>query len=175
MFVEFEITKWPGTIEEKGPEKEAVGEEAEEMAETPEIPQLGLAAKYKVTPEMLKVAGRRPVGSWCPRCGSGEVKVAMKGDSGHGKCSECDGVHHISVKVDESKDLWARIAWWDHQFKNFAMKEAQSTVQGNKIVEKRAKLEKALRETKKTQEFAKADLAGKAAIIANLHDKGLIG
>jgi ribosomal protein L37AE/L43A len=128
------------------------------------MPEVGLAASFKVTPEMVKLAGNKPVGSFCPHCGSDKVKLAAARDHHVGKCSKCDGAYRIDayVNTENPKELLARVAWKDRN----VSKAAKARVEAANIKAKQAKLE---------QKFAKADVAGKAQIIAKLADQGLIG
>jgi ribosomal protein L37AE/L43A len=176
--VKIEVVTWPDSIEEKSPDK---GDQGEDMgAEAAPggaggipMPEVGLAASFKVTPEMVKLAGNKPVGSFCPHCGSDKVKLTAAKDHHVGKCVKCDGAYRIDAYVNTSnpKELVARIAWKD---RNVA-KAAKARVEAANIKAKKAKLVSALKQAKLEEKFAKADVAGKAHIIAKLADQGLIG
>lgn len=174
--VRLDMDNWPGTIQEKTPEK---GEgEMGGMAEEPgmgmggeesegmEVPPVGVAASFKVTPEMVKVAGNKPIGSYCPKCGSSKVKLAKAEEATACHCESCKKDYTVESFVDQdSNELWARVEWQEP-----APKAAKSNVET-----KRASLENALKGKGWTAKFAGADLKGKADIIAILHDEKLLG
>ena len=169
--VKIDVDTWPGAIEEKTPAKGEEGEEAglgEEGGEIPPagLPPVGVAASYKVTPETIKKAGK-PVGRFCPHCGSDKVAVAAKDGCGSGSCEVCKGRYEFDTFVDtKTKDIYARLEWQDRGRKSvFAAKKPACN-------SKKAKLEAALRNKGLVAKFAGADVAGKANIIADLHDEG---
>ena len=177
--VKIEVVTWPDSIEEKSPDKgdEVEGEEmgaeaAPGGAGGIPMPEVGLAASFKVTPEMVKLAGNKPVGSFCPHCGSDKVKLSATKDHHVGKCSKCAGAYRIDAYVDANnpRELMARIAWKDRN----VVKAAKARIAAASIKSKKAKLVAALKKSKLEQKFAKADVAGKAHIIAKLADQGLI-
>jgi hypothetical protein len=165
--VSLDIKNWPGSIEEKTPE--AGGDEAGGI----EMPEIGLAQAFRITPEMVKKAGNKPVGSRCPHCASDKVKLAMSDGSGRGKCEKCSGEYRIDTYVNSgSKELWGRVEWMDRNAAKLAARRAESM---RKTAGKKAELGKALSAKGLAAKFAKASVAGKAEIVAALHNEGLIG
>jgi len=174
--VKIDMDTWPGSIEEKNPaekaemEEEGLGEEGGEIPPAG-LPPVGIAASYKVTPEMVKKAGseKSPIGRFCPHCGSSKVKLAAKAGSGNGTCESCKGAYGFDTFVQEgTNDIWARIEWQDRGRKSrFAAKPKACNP-------KKAKLEAALKSKGLVKKFASADVAGKAKIIADLHDEGVL-
>jgi ssDNA-binding Zn-finger/Zn-ribbon topoisomerase 1 len=164
-------SEWPGTIKDKGPgEGEEGGDEGLPGLEGGggmEMPQVGVAASFKVTPEMVKIAGNKPLGSYCPRCGSGRVELKAKSGSGDGKCLSCTSSYRVDSYVDRDdfSQLWASIKWTD---------APQPKKASCALPVKKAKLELALKSGGLIGKFGSADLGGKAKIIAELHDKGLL-
>lgn len=179
--VRVDMDNWPGTIEEKSPDKGdgempgMPGEGGEEIGgmggegEGMEVPPVGVAASFKVTPEMVKVAHNKPIGSFCPRCGSSKVELSTKMGNGDGKCCSCASSYKVESYIDQSNkgELWARIEWLDGKPTRKAAKTG--------LAAKKASLEKALKDSGMTGKFASADFNGKAAIIAKLHNEKLLG
>jgi hypothetical protein len=128
---------------------------------------------------MVKIANGKPIGTFCPHCGSNKTKLAMKRGAGKGTCAGCGGTYSIETLVDVSdKSLGARIAWTDmHVTKLAAQKFKQQRLAQKaqkEMLQKKATLTQALRKSGFTAKFAKADVSGKAQIIATLADKGLL-
>lgn len=176
--VSVNVDTWPSTIEDTTPKKngEEDGEEdggVGDMAggEGMEMPPMGLAASFKVTPEMIKIAGNKPIGSYCPHCGSSKVKLVAKAGCVKGNCQYCDGSYRVDCFVDTaSNDMWAKLAWQDKGFARFASKT--NVVAANKAKQK--ELVQALSKSGLTLKFARADATGKAKIIGHLIGKGLL-
>lgn len=187
--VNLRMKGWPDTIQEKGPEgeggeleeglEEGIGEM--EGGEGIEMPEVGLAATYRITPEMVKTAGNKPVGSYCPHCGSGEVKISSSKHSG--ACKSCGGRYRIDTYVDtESKELIGRIAWVDRMVKKYAEKKAEKAKQQKFAARSRSKktasrldsLATALKAKGWTKKFARADINAQADMVAQLAEQGLI-
>jgi ribosomal protein L37AE/L43A len=178
--VKIEVPTWPDSIEEKSPDKgdkgdegdEEMGAEAAPGAGGIPMPEVGLAASFKVTPEMVRLAGNKPVGSFCPHCGSDKVKISANKEHHTGKCSKCAGAYRIDAYVNTSnpKELVARIAWKDRN----VVKAAKARIEAASIKSRKTKLVSALKAAKLEEKFAKADVAGKAKIIAKLADSGLL-
>ena len=184
ILVDIHVTEWPSVIEDSEPEEK--GEEMEggiggmEGGAGMEMPPVGMAAAFRVTPEMVKKAGNKPIGSYCPHCGSSSVKLAVKAGAGCGKCEKCHGEYKVETLVDtEKKELSAKIMWPDlHVAKLVNAKKAEAKAareETKKLGAKKAELSKALKTAGLTAKFANADLKGKAAIVAGLADKGQIG
>jgi len=181
--VKIDMLKWPGALTQKGPEMgeeggEEIGAEPEgigEMGGGPglEMPQVGVAASFKVTPEMVKKANNKPIGSFCPTCGSDKVKLALKQGAGRGNCQNCGNSHKVDIFVDENdqKSILARVEWNDLGVKKMAEKQAQKMVETSAKAEK---LEKALAFKGMTEQFKKANLEQKAKMIDELLKKGLL-
>jgi len=171
--VRLDINNWPGTFEEKGPGKEEEGGLGEAGPGGPEaggLPPLGLASTFKLTPHIVKMAGNKPVGSFCPHCSSSKVKLAINQGSGIGKCESCKQEYKVDTYVNaETKDLWGRIEWIGGLLGPW---KAASRV--TQEASKKDLLAKALKGKDLNAKFAKADLAGKAQIIADLHNEGLL-
>ena len=182
--VSINIKEWPGVIEDTEPKGKDEGEMEGgigDMGGGPgmEMPPVGLAAAFKVTPEMVKIAGGKPIGTFCPHCGSSNTKLAMKQGSGTGRCQLCKGAYRIDTLVDvEAGGLLAKIAWYDLRAKKYAAEYMKTVKQAASVkVERKAQkvaLMRALRDSGQSAKFANADLKGKAQIIAGLADKGLI-
>lgn len=180
--VDFKMTKWPGSLTEKGP---AEGEEGSELGAEPEgvgemgggpgleMPAVGVAASFKVTPEMVKKANNKPIGSFCPTCGSDKVKLALKQGAGRGSCQNCGNSHKIDLFIDEKdpKSILARVEWNDLGIKRMSAKKMASMVETSA---KAQKLEKALAFKGQTEQFKKANLEQKAKMIDALLKKGLL-
>jgi hypothetical protein len=181
--VKMEVTRWPDTIIETEPGEEGEEDLEEEPGlgdmeggpgmEMPPAPDLGVAASFKLTPEMVKKAGKKPIGSHCPSCGSGNVKLAVRKGTSRGSCPDCGGKHRVDtfVDADDKKTLWARVEWTD-----LGVKRA-STAIARKIatsIRKGRKLANALKFTGKTAAFEEGDLKTKAEIIADLKSKELL-
>lgn len=168
------VHTFPGVIEEKGPSskggKKDIGEEiAEEggiggMEGGPgaSMPDIGVAASFKITPEMVKVAGEKPIGHVCPNCGIKDVKLAYKNGTGIGRCHKCENPYRVDSYIDDSKGLWARVAW------------KSKVAEPKKVEGKKERLLKALKNSNMSEKFASASLEEKASIIASLHDKGIL-
>ena len=172
--IKIEIPNWPDGIEEKTPDKGGEGaEEAPGGEGGIPMPEVGLAASFKVTPEMVRLAGNKPVGSFCPHCGGDRVKLSSAKDHHVGTCSKCSGKYRIDayVNTENPRELVARVAWKDKNVVKLAKAHAEAAC----IKGKKAKLVAVLKEAKLEKVFAKADVAKKAEIIAKLADKGLIG
>ena len=179
------VKEWPGAIEDTEPsEEEGMGEEGPgigEMAGGPGMemaPPVGLAASFKVTPEMVKVAGNKPIGSFCPHCGSTNVKLALKSGAGRGKCVDCDGQYAVKMEVGSDKSLKATVAWNDRNSAKFAAAKIEerkvALAAAKELKTRKTALDAALRKSGNLGKFAKADLAGKANIISVMHDEGLL-
>jgi ribosomal protein L37AE/L43A len=177
--VKIEVESWPSALEDKGSGSQddaggmdmGGGDMAGGMgAETggQEMPPVGIQAAFKVTPEMVKVAKNKPIGSFCPHCGSDQVKLASKSGSALGTCQKCAGSYSVDTYVDAANlgELWATVQWQDMNVKKLAS--------ASKPLSKKACLENALKSKGLEAKFAKADLAGKADIIVLLHDEGLL-
>lgn len=173
--VKIEVDTWPGAIEERTPEgDEEGGEEGLEGlgaggGEIPPagLPPVGVAASYKVTPELIKKASK-PIGRFCPHCGSSKVAVAAKNGSGSGACESCKGRYEFDTFVDSDKSIYARLEWQDRGVKSrFAAKKSP-------VEEKGMKLAAALKSKGLVAKFATASISDKANIIADLHDEGLL-
>lgn len=175
--VQLTVKNWPNVLKEKGPDINEGGEEMEEdgglgdMAGGPgmEMPSVGVAASFKVTPEMVKVAGNKPIGHVCPHCGNKEVKLALKAGSGVGSCNKCSNAYRVESSINENKELFATVTWKDMNVEKLAAKTASSFKN-----EKKAKLEKALKTAGLKDKFEAASYEEMAKIIAELHDKGLL-
>lgn len=187
--VEMHIRNWPDTIQEKGPGKggeeggmgmgdelglgDMEGGEGMEMEGAPGLPQVGVAAFIRIRPEMIKKAGNQPIGSVCPYCASGNVRTASKDGVVRAKCNDCQGDYTAELMVDTNNPSHAiaKIAWIDTGITKIASKERE---QMNKLANKKSSLDVALKAKNLTAKFARADLPGKASIIADLHDEGLL-
>ena len=182
--VSINIKEWPGVIEDTEPKGKEEGEMEGgigDMGGGPgmEMPPVGLAAAFRVTPEMVKIAGGKPIGTFCPHCGSSKTKLAMKQGSGIGRCQLCKGAYRIETLVDtEAGSLMARIAWYDKRATKYAAEYRKTVKESASVkVERKAQkvaLMRALRDSGQTAKFANADLKGKAQIIAKLADQGLL-
>jgi hypothetical protein len=179
--VSVNVDSWPSTIEDTTPKggDEEEGEDGGigDMAggEGMEMPPMGLAAAFKITPEMIKKAGNKPIGSYCPHCASSKVKLASKKGCVKGNCEHCGGHYRVDCFVDKSNDLWARMAWKDKGFSKFASAKRQNKVSAEEANKAKAKaLNMALAEAGLTMKFVKANAAKKAAIVGGLIEKGLL-
>lgn len=179
------VHTFPGVIEEKGPsskKEEGLGDEiADEggigdMAGGPgaAMPPVGgpaggiggIAASFKITPEMVKQSENKPIGHVCPHCGVNGVKLAFKNGTGIGRCHDCKKPYRVDVSVDSEKNLEARVAWKPSNITKVAKINNQQ--------EKKACLLKALKEASLIEKFEAANFDEKASIIASLHDQGLL-
>lgn len=181
--VSLQVHNWPDTIQEKGPTGDNETDEGiGDMEGGPgmEMPDVGIAASFKITPEMVKIANQKPVGSWCPHCGSN--KIAKQAKKTHA-CEKCNGIFRVDTYVDqEDQTLIGRIAWYDQNVRKLASEKkrkiAVARVNAKKkmaaVSQKKEKLTLALKLKGLTTKFAKSDLKGQATIISLLHDEGLI-
>jgi len=171
------VKTFPGVIEEKGPstKDKGLGEEVAEeggigdMAGGPgtEMPGIGgIAASFKITPEMVKKSENKPIGHVCPHCGISGVKLAFKNGTGIGRCYSCNKPYRVDVSVNSEKNLKVIVAWKPSNITKVAKINNQQ--------EKKACLLKALKEASLTSKFEEANFDEKASIIASLHDKGLL-
>lgn len=177
--VKIKVNEWPDVIEDTEPKKKDGGIGDMGGGEGMEMPPVGMAAAFKITKEMVKIAGNKPVGSFCPHCASSNVKMALKGGCGNCECNHCGGSYKVDTYADlNSKSLWGRIEWNDMRVANDVKEENKARKEAAKqaaaLAIKKASLEKALRDKGMTAKFAKADLGGKAMIIARLADDGII-
>jgi len=181
--IKIEVTKWPDTIveqggAEKGDDEEGIGDMGGgpglEMpaAGGPPAPGVGVGQAFKLTPEMVKKAGNKPLGSYCPHCGSDNVKIAKHENYFSGGCNTCEGQYRIDAKVDSKnpREIMARIAWKDMNIEKFAKAEAEK----NSIASKKNVLVAALKKAGLEKKFTSASIKDKALIIAQLADKGLL-
>jgi hypothetical protein len=184
--VNLKMKNWPDTIQEKGP---AGGGEEEpeagigEMEGGPgvEMPEIGVAAVFKVTPEMVKTSGQKPIGSFCPHCGSPKVQLAENKHSG--QCKDCNGRYRIDTYWEPTDNcLIGRIAWHDNNVrklvtakKNNVQKARVNAVKNASTMnQKKETLETALKAKGWTNKFAAAGLKEKAIMIGELAEQGLI-
>lgn len=193
--VVIKVKEWPNVIEDTEPKEEGLEGGAEEggigemgggagmemggAGAPPAAPGVGMQAAFKITPEMVKLAGGKPVGSYCPHCGSGKVKLALKKGCGNCECGNCGGTYEVETLVDTAnKTLLAKIRWEDRKIAKLAAQRLQAHKKAIKaareLASKKASLEQALKKEGLMGKFAKADLAGKANIIATLADKKLL-
>jgi len=184
--VSIHIKEWPNVIEDTEPKGkgEDTGEAEGGIGDMGggagmEMPQVGMQQAFVLTPNMVKIAGGKPVGSFCPHCGSNKTKLAMNKGAGKGKCETCKGEYAVKTEIDvKSKSLKSTVAWIDRQVTKLAGKLAAEKTLAKQAAkernEKKAALENALRKSGLTAKFAKADLNGKADIIAHLADKKLL-
>lgn len=143
------------------------------------MPGVGMQQAFKITPEMVKTAGGKPVGSYCPHCGSNKVKLALQKGCGDCSCGNCKGKYKVETKVDvENKTLKAEVSWNDMRVPVLAAQKLKSIkaarVAEKAMLAKKAALESALKRTGMVAKFAKANPSGKAEIIAKLADNGLL-
>ena len=140
---------------------------------------IGYASKFNLTPETVKSAGNKPVGSYCPHCGSGKVDLALKEGTGRGSCKDCKGKYAVRVNIGKNKVLQAAVYWNDKNAAKFLTakiaEQKKALAAAKEMQTKKAALETALKKTGLTSKFAQADLAGKAHIVAVLADKGYLG
>ena len=185
IHVNIVVKEWPSVIEDTEPKDEDMGGEAAggigDMGGGAgmEMPGVGMQQAFRISPEMVKIAGSKPVGSFCPHCGSNKVKLAMKKGAGKGNCESCKGTYAVETKVEVgSKDLAATLSWTDSNSVKFAAHRAAEIKIAKKAesdrLAKKAALDQALRKAGATAKFASADLKGKAAIIADLADKNFL-
>jgi transcription elongation factor Elf1 len=185
--VNYEVTRYPDTVIETEPGEDS-GEE-EDLGEAPgigemeggpgmempemEMPEMGVAASFKLTQQMVKVAKNAPIGSFCPSCGSKDVKLAVRKGTSRGECLSCGGQHKVDTFVDseDGKTIWARVEWKDRAVTKLAMSMRKESVSNRK---KASKLAKALAFKSLTVAFEKGDLKKKASIIHDLKAKGLL-
>ena len=183
--VEIKVTEWPGVIEDTEPNNEdglGGGEEAGGIGDMGggagmEMPGVGMQAAFRITPNMVRIAGNKPVGSFCPHCGSSKVKLALNKGAGKGQCEICSGGYEVETLVDtDNKSLIGKIRWEDQNAKKLAKKmfeQAKTAKFAAKEQQlRKASLDSALRRNGLVAKFANAKAAGKAAIIAGLADKG---
>lgn len=190
MEVNIRVKNWPDTIQESGP-SESKGEDLEleegigemEGGEGMEMPQIGMASVFKITPEMVKVAKGLPLGSFCPHCGSDKVKINKKAGKFSGHCQKCSNAYVAEVFCDtETNDLVGRIAWKDKNIEKLAkaqvsvkgQRKMAAKISGKTLSERKAALNLALKAKGWTEKFAKADIDGKTVIIGELAEAGLI-
>jgi hypothetical protein len=180
--VSITMQKWPDTVKEQGPgeeggEEEDLGLEEEgglgemEGGAGMELPSVGLAASFRVTPEMVKVANNKPIGSFCPSCGSDKVKLATRKGTSRGTCENCGGKHRVDTFLTEDKAILARVEWEDRNVRKLAAAEARTMKESKS---KARKLASALKSENLTGTFAEGDLKVKAAIIDDLKKNGLL-
>lgn len=176
--VNINVWKVPGTIKEKEPGKKEEGEleseVPEEIGEAPglEMPSVGVAASFKVTPEMVKVSKNKPIGSVCPSCGSTDVKLETRLGTSRGNCKKCGSSHRVDTFVDKkSKMLLARVEWKDIGVEKIA---STSLKEMSAVNTKLHKLSKALEFKGMKNQFESGDIKVKAEIINSLLEKGLI-
>lgn len=189
IHVKINVTEWPGVIEDTEPKNDEDGlglggEEAGGIGDMSggagmEMPGVGMQAAFRITPNMVRIAGNKPVGSFCPHCGSSKVKLALKKGAGKGECELCKGTYEVETLADiANKSLIAKIRWEDKHAQKFAKKICEQNKLAKKAAKemqaKKASLDSALRKTGLVAKFAAADLNGKAEIIAELADKKLL-
>lgn len=165
--VNLRMKTWPGTVKETTPKKEdedegGIGDAA--GGEGAEMPPLGIAATYRIKPEMIKKAGSKPLGSFCPYCASSNVKLACKNGCTKANCKACGGYYTVDMAINEKNEILARTTWADKNFSKFTSKETN----------KKAELTKALSQTGMTKKFASANADTKVKIIGKLIEKGWI-
>lgn len=140
------------------------------------MPQVGVAAVFRVTPEMVKKSGQKPLGSFCPHCGASDVKVAGRHA---GKCGKCGGKYRVDAYVDQANnELVGRIAWIDRNVTRMAESRArmakQARSEARTVASKKDRLSVALKAKGWTEKFAKAGFQDRARIIAELAELGLV-
>lgn len=186
--IQINITNWPGTLEDSEPTSEEGmdmgGEDEGGLGDMGggagmEMPPVGMQQAFRVTPDMVKKASNKPIGSYCPHCGSSDVKLEAKAGCGKGSCNKCKGCYSTELKIDtKTKELWASLAWFDRQMiKEANLQRAerkQALAEAKKAKQRQASLDEALRKTGLVAKFAAADVKGKAGIIARLVDKNLL-
>lgn len=185
--VKIKITEYPGVIEDTEPHDKGEGDMGVEEGGIGdmgggggmEMPPVGMAAAFRVTPEMVKIAGSKPIGSFCPHCGSNKTKIAASKGCASCSCESCGNCFKVDTYIDATnKELYARVEWNDMQVIKLAKKEAakrkEAAAASKALGQKRAALENALKTKGLTAKFAKADAAGKATIIAELANKGML-
>lgn len=190
--VNMKINKWPDTIQEQGPSEdledggESIDEGIGDMegGEGIEMPQVGVASVFKITPEMVKVAGNTPIGSYCPHCGSGDTSRTESGAGcGTGSCGSCDGKYRFDTYIDsDEKYFIGRVAWRERGIQRMAQDTANkimaSREKGRKLQRvmagKRERLATALKAKGWESRFSKASIADQAEMIAELADQGLL-
>ncbi len=184
--VKITVKEWPNVIEDTEPK--GAGEDTGEAeggigdmggGAGMEMPQVGMAQAFIITPEMVKIAGGKPVGSFCPHCGSNKTKLAMNKGAGKGKCEVCNNNFAVKTEIEiGSKRLKSTIAWIDQRVTKLAgrlaaEKKIAKMAEADRI-QKKANLENALQKTALTAKFAKANLKGKSEIIAYLVDQKIL-
>lgn len=197
--VEIHIREYPGVIEDTEPKNDEGLGGGEEMggigdmgggagmelgaapggAPGAEAPGVGMQQAFVITPNMVKIAGNKPIGSYCPHCGSSKVVVALKKGSGKGHCENCNDDYEVETLIDTAnKNLVGKIRWEDRKSKALANKLVRQFRQAKRaekeLLEKKAMLDSALRKSGQLAKFVNAGAEGKAAIIAGLADKGLL-
>lgn len=119
VFVEFEITKWPGTVEQS--EEKAEGEEDKgfELGGTPDEaglegtapPSMPVAASVILKPTTLeKLAAQKiKIGSVCPNCGGNHTDLM----DNKGICYNCNTEYKVALFSHKNKPhkLAARFEW----------------------------------------------------------------
>jgi ribosomal protein L37AE/L43A len=196
--VNVKVTNWPDTIKEQGPGEgagegdeidEGIGEmEGGPGMEIPDagipdagIPNIGVAAVFNVTPEMVKISEQKPIGSFCPHCGSSKVRLAE--DTHSGQCRTCDGRYRIDTYWGPSDNcLIARVAWFDNNVRKLAIANIKKITQAKRTAiknasnlnQKRDILATALKAKGWTKRFSAAGLKDKAIMIGELAEQGLI-
>jgi hypothetical protein len=181
--VNIKMKSWPDTIIQKdlgetGPEEdEGIG--PMEGGEGIEMPEIGVATVMRITPEMVKTSGAKPVGSFCPRCGSDDTEVKKTS----GSCHKCQQRYRAETLVDnDSAELIGRVAWRDLGVSRIAMSRATEKQARNKAAsankaDMEARLDAlntALKARGWTDKFAKANIEAQAHMIAQLADDRLL-
>lgn len=182
--VNVRIKEWPSVIEDTEPkEEEGLGGEGGigEMGGGAgmEMPGVGMQAAFRLTPEMVKTAGSKPVGSYCPHCGSSEVKLALRKGCGNCQCGNCGGKYEVETLVDTAnKSLAGKIRWINREVPKLAKKKMEQLKTAKKaqaaLASKNDALKTALNKSGLVMKFANGNVAVKAEIIAELADKGLL-
>lgn len=179
--VTMHVNNWPNTMEDTQPKKKEEEGGIGEMGGGAgmELPAVGIQASFNLTPEMVKKAGSKPIGSFCPHCGSNQVKTALKQGCGECECGLCGGKYEVETLVDTQNNvLTAKVRWMDNNVTKLASKKMEEAKMAKKasaeLAGKKAALDEALRKSGNLAKFAKADLKGKAEIIAGLADQGML-
>lgn len=184
--VSINVKEWPSVIEDTEPQDEGAetGEAEGGIGDMGggagmEMPQVGMAQAFVLTPNMVKIAGGKPVGSFCPHCGSNKTKLAMNKGAGKGKCETCSGDYSVKTEIElKSKSLKSTVAWINREVTKLAGRiaaEKKLAKQAhNELLQKKAALASALKQKGWTAKFAKADYKAKAELVAKLVDSGLL-